>query len=253
MNLYVAWFDRIRLFLCGKMKQQFEQYTQEDFDVWKTLFDRQVVNLQDKACSEYLNALEEMGEVLYSDRIAEFSQLNEWFNSRTGWKMYCVPGLIPVDEFFELLAKKQFCSSTWLRTLSQLDYLEEPDMFHDVFGHIPLLSNSIFSEFIHEFGKLGVQHKENEQRIIQLQRLYWFTIEFGLINENGPKVYGAGIASSFGESIVSLKPETVRVPFNLDEILETSFETDKIQTKYFVIENMEQLYSAILELKVRWK
>ena len=235
------------------MKQEFKQYTQEDFDVWKTLFSRQIVNLKDKACSEYLLALDEMKAVLYPERIAQFSQLSAWFETRTGWTMYCVPGLIPVDEFFELLAKKQFCSSTWLRTMSQLDYLEEPDMFHDVFGHIPLLSNSIFSEFIHEFGKLGVQNKENEERIIQLQRLYWFTIEFGLINQDGPKVYGAGIASSFGESIVSLEPETVRVPFNLDEVLETSFETDKIQTKYFVIENMEQLYKAIIELKARWK
>lgn len=235
------------------MRQQFEQYTQEDFDVWKTLFDRQVVNLKDKACSEYLNALEEMCAVLYSDRIAEFNQLNDWFKPQTGWSMYCVPGLIPVDEFFELLAKKQFCSSTWLRSMSQLDYLEEPDMFHDVFGHIPLLSNKVFSEFIHEFGKLGVRNLDNEERVIQLQRLYWFTIEFGLIEQNGPKVFGAGIASSFGETICSLDENTLRVPFDLDEVLETYFETDKIQTKYFVIESMEQLYTAIIELKERWK
>lgn len=235
------------------MKQQFEQYTQEDLDVWRTLFSRQIENLEDKACTEYLGALDEMSDVLYPDRIAEFSQLNDWFKTRTGWSMYCVPGLIPVDEFFDLLAKKQFCSSTWLRSMDQLDYLEEPDMFHDVFGHIPLLSNSVFSEFIHEFGKLGVQNRDNEERVIQLQRLYWFTIEFGLIEQNGPKVFGAGIASSFGESIASLETETVRVPFDLDEILETFFETDKIQTKYFVIESMEQLYQAIIELKERWK
>ncbi len=235
------------------MKQQFEQYKQEDFDVWKALFSRQTVNLNDKACTEYLDALDEMREVLYSNRIAEFSQLNEWFKDRTGWNMYCVPGLIPVDEFFALLAKKQFCSSTWLRSKDQLDYLEEPDMFHDVFGHIPLLSNPVFSEFIHEFGQLGVQNGDNELRVIQLQRLYWFTIEFGLIDQNGPKVFGAGIASSFGESIASLDPQTVRVPFNLDEVLETSFETDKIQAKYFVIDSMEQLYQAIIELKERWK
>lgn len=235
------------------MKQEFENYTQEDFDVWETLFSRQTENLKDKACSEYLEALDEMKTVLRPERIADFSELNNWFKSRTGWKMYCVPGLIPVDEFFHLLSNKQFCSSTWLRSMDQLDYLEEPDMFHDIFGHIPLLSNSIFSDFIHEFGKLGVQHGQNQERVIQLQRLYWFTIEFGLIEQNGPKVYGAGIASSFGESIASLEAETHRVPFSLDEILETSFETDKIQTKYFVIENMEQLYTAIIELKERWK
>ena len=235
------------------MKQEFEKYSAEDFDVWKTLFSRQVDNLHDKACTEYLGALEDMKAVLKPERIPEFSQLNDWFETRTGWKMYCVPGLIPVDEFFELLAKKQFCSSTWLRSMDQLDYLEEPDMFHDVFGHIPLLSNSVFSEFIHEFGKLGVQNSTNEERVIQLQRLYWFTIEFGLINQHGPKVYGAGIASSFGESISSLEPTTERVPFELDEVLETFFETDKIQTKYFVIDSLEQLYTAIIELKARWK
>ncbi|MCJ8290611.1 MAG: phenylalanine-4-hydroxylase [Crocinitomicaceae bacterium] len=235
------------------MKQQFEQYTQEDFDVWETLSSRQEVNLKDKACTEYLSAIDDMKEVLYPGRIAEFSQLNDWFETRTGWTMYCVPGLIPVDKFFELLAKKQFCSSTWLRNMEQLDYLEEPDMFHDVFGHVPLLSNSVFSEFIHEFGKLGVQNIENEERLIQLQRLYWFTIEFGLIDQNGPKVYGAGIASSFGESIYSLDQKTARVPFDLDEVLTTFFETDKIQEKYFVIESMEQLYQAIIELKSRWK
>jgi len=235
------------------MKQQFELYTQEDFDVWKTLFDRQEVNLSDKACREYLTALGEMRSVLYSDRVAEFSQLDHWFETRTGWKIYCVPGLIPVEEFFELLSVKQFCSSTWLRSMSELDYLEEPDMFHDVFGHIPLLSNRVFSDFIYEFGKLGVSNKHNETRVIQLQRLYWFTIEFGLIEQNGPKVFGAGIASSFGESIFCLEPETQRVPFDLDEILETSFETDKIQPKYFVIESMEQLYESIIKLKERWK
>lgn len=235
------------------MKQEFELYTAEDFDVWKTLFSRQIENLKDKACSEYLAALDEMKSALRPERIADFSELNNWFKSRTGWEMYCVPGLIPVDEFFQLLSNKQFCSSTWLRSMDQLDYLEEPDMFHDIFGHIPLLSNSIFSDFIHEFGKLGVQHGQNQERVIQLQRLYWFTIEFGLIEQNGPKVYGAGIASSYGESIASLGAETHRIPFNLDEILETSFETDKIQTKYFVIENMEQLYTAIIELKERWK
>lgn len=235
------------------MKQQFDKYTTEDFDVWRTLFSRQETNLKDKACVEYLQALDDMSSVLYPERIAEFTQLNNWFESHTGWSMYCVPGLIPVDEFFELLANKKFCSSTWLRSLEQLDYLEEPDMFHDVFGHIPLLSNTVFSKFIHEFGKLGVKNRKNEERVIQLQRLYWFTIEFGLIEQKGPKVFGAGIASSFGETIYSLDEKTERVPFDLEEILETYFETDKIQTKYFVIDSMEQLYDSIIELKERWK
>ncbi|MFT5777699.1 MAG: phenylalanine-4-hydroxylase [Crocinitomicaceae bacterium] len=235
------------------MRQEFDQYKQEDFDVWKRLFERQVINLEDKSCKEYLTALDNMYPALSAERIAEFTQLDVWFLNHTGWTIYCVPGLIPVDEFFELLAQKKFCSSTWLRSMSQLDYLEEPDMFHDVFGHIPLLSNQIFSDFIHEFGKLGKANLANEERLLMLQRLYWFTIEFGLIEQDGPKVYGAGIASSYGESISSLAKETIRVPFNLEEVLHTSFETDKLQNKYFVIDSFQVLYEAIIELKESWE
>ena len=235
------------------MKQQFKQYKQEDFSVWKKLFERQVINLKDKSCIEYLEALSNMKTVLSAERVAEFSQLDDWFSNESGWRIQCVPGLIPVDEFFELLAEKKFCSSTWLRAMSQLDYLEEPDMFHDVFGHVPLLSNDVFSKFIHEFGMLGKENRMNEERLLQLQRLYWFTIEFGLIEQDGPKVYGAGIASSFGESISSLEEGTLHVPFNLDEVLQTSFETDKLQDKYFVINSFEELYNSILTLKERWK
>ena len=165
------------------MKQIFENYTNEDHEVWKILFERQKENLNDKACSEYLVALEEMKEVLHPNSIPRFTDLNSWFAQRTGWEIHCVPGLIPVDEFFELLAQKKFCSSTWLRLKSQLDYLEEPDMFHDIFGHVPLLSLPMYSKFMHEFGKLGVAHKDNPEIQIYLQRLYWFTIEFGLIKD----------------------------------------------------------------------
>ena len=235
------------------MKQQFKNYKEEDFKVWKTLFDRQEVNLMDKACSEYKSALQEMRTVLNSSSIANFNDLNQWFKEKTGWEIYCVPGLIPVEEFFCLLADKKFCSSTWLRSMEQLDYLEEPDMFHDIFGHIPLLSNQIFSDFAHEFGKLGKSFLHDQHKLVMLQRIYWFTIEFGLIEQSGLKIYGAGIISSYGESIASLEDNTIKKPFNLEEVLNCEFKTDVIQDKYFVIKSFDQLFESITELTNKWK
>jgi len=234
------------------MKQQFDKYTQEDFLVWKTLFERQEKNLQEKACSEYLEALENMKSVLNADAIAEFSKLNQWFEMRTGWEIYCVPGLIPVNEFFDLLSQKKFCSSTWLRSMESLDYLEEPDMFHDTFGHIPLLSNPVFSNFAHEFGKLGKSLAHDKEKVLMLQRLYWFTIEFGLIEQNGLKLYGAGIASSYGESISSLSQGNEKRIFDMDEVLNQVFKTDEIQNVYFVIDSFESLFESILVLTQKW-
>lgn len=235
------------------MKQKFSEYKDEDFVVWKTLFERQQMNLHDKACNEYLVALENMSDVLNANSIPKFTELNEWFQLTTGWEIVRVPGLIPVDEFFEFLAQKKFCSSTWLRTLEQLDYLEEPDMFHDIYGHTPLLSNAVFSNFAHEFGKLGKSFIGNEERLIMLQRLYWFTIEFGLIEQNGLKIYGAGIASSFGESISSLQDGTEKILFDVEAIISQPFKNDEVQSKYFVVNSFEQLFDSVLHLTKNWK
>lgn len=252
-----AQFNGIELFLCQKfnykvMKQYHEKYTAEDVAIWNLLFSRQFENLKDKASTDYLEALEKMNPVLNAQEIPDFTKINQWFKNETGWQIECVPGLIPVEDFFKLLSQKKFCSSTWLRSMENLDYLKEPDMFHDIFGHVPLLCNPVFSEFMQGFGKLGVQMKDDSVRLIQLQRLYWFTIEFGLIDENGAKVYGAGIASSFGETNL-LTGNTVEVsPFDLETILNKPFETDHVQNHYFVINSYEQLFEAILNLKNDW-
>lgn len=236
------------------MKQLFENYTAEDHEVWKILFDRQVENLSRKSCVDYLTAIDNMKSVFNREQIPNFDEVNEWFKSTTGWTIHCVEGLIPVDEFFELLAEKKFPSSTWLRSREKLDYLEEPDMFHDVFGHIPLLCRPEYSAFIHEFGKLGKEHIHNEHKLTLLQRLYWFTIEFGLIQENNTlKVYGAGIISSFGETNASLEdPKKERIPFDLETVIKTEFSTTEIQDKYFVIPDFEQLNTSINTLKKQW-
>jgi phenylalanine-4-hydroxylase len=231
------------------MKQNIENYTTEDQKVWKTLFDRQLINLQDKSCTEYLSCLKEMDPVLNSDSIPNFDNINNWFKNKTGWEIEVVPGLIPLEEFFELLANKRFCSSTWLRTMKQLDYLEEPDMFHDVFGHIPLLANPIFSEFAFEFGKLGMRAIGNQEKLEQLQRLYWFTIEFGLMkSKNGLRIYGAGLMSSYGESKSSLSADVTIIPFDIKLILNQDFRNDIPQNTYFSINSLDELYNSILSL-----
>lgn len=227
------------------MKQHYNNYNQEDFLVWKTLFERQVKNLEDKSCKTYLKCLQQLQDVLNPDEIPDFDKLNKVLYAKTGWSVVVVPGLIPVDEFFNLLANKQFCSSTWLRTMKQLDYLEEPDMFHDIFGHIPLFMDQGYADFAHQMGLLGQRFINDEQVLLELQRIYWFTIEFGLIEEQGLKLYGAGIMSSFGESnyVYSSAPELL--DFDLEKVIETDFCNSEIQTKYFVIQSFEQLFTAV--------
>ncbi len=224
------------------MKQEYKLYKEEDQLVWKMLFERQVENLQDKSCKAYLSCLEIIKGVLNSKQIPDFKRMNAKLTESTGWSIEVVPGLIPVEDFFRLLAQRKFSASTWVRKMDQLDYLEEPDMFHDVFGHTPLLAEPKFAQFMKDFGDLGVEFIDDEEVVVQLQRLYWFTIEFGLIYENGPKVYGAGICSSFGETTHSLSANVEVVPFSLEQVINTEFKTDVVQTLYFELESFDQLF-----------
>ena len=229
------------------MKQDYDQYREEDFKVWKTLFERQLANLQDKSCREYLDCLTELYPVLNADAIPRFEDLSAALKQKTGWSVHVVPGLIPPQDFFELLAQKKFCSSTWLRRMDQLDYLEEPDMFHDIFGHIPLFMDQDYADFAQQIGKVGVQYIDDEEVVTKLQRLYWFTIEFGVLKTNVGKIYGAGIISSFGESNAIFEGTADFIPFDLEELMNTDFRTDVIQTKYFELESLPQLYKAFDE------
>ena len=231
------------------MKQAYENYSAEDQEVWKLLFNRQKENLALRACTEYNDSLEKLAPCLNAATIPNFDDLNIFLKHHTKWQIHVVPGLIPVDDFFDLLADKKFCSSTWLRKRTQIDYLEEPDMFHDIFGHIPLLMNSTFSKFAQAFGKLGQQFKGNKEMLEKLQRIYWFTIEFGLIKENGEiKVYGAGIASSFGETNHVFSPKIKHINYNVHDVMNSEFDTDIIQEKYFVINSLEELKQSLNEL-----
>ncbi|MBL4667685.1 MAG: phenylalanine-4-hydroxylase [Flavobacteriales bacterium] len=226
------------------MKQQFENYTVEDFKVWKTLFERQVNNLQDKSCESYLHCLDELNDVLNSNSIPRFDALSKVLKEKTGWSIEVVPGLIPVEDFFELLSQKKFCSSTWLRSMEQLDYLEEPDMFHDIFGHIPLFMDEKYADFAQKMGEVGVQFKDSEKILIELQRIYRFTIEFGLLKGSQPQIYGAGVISSFGETNFIYEEGTEMLPFDLNEIINTDFCNSEIQTKYFLLNSFDELYES---------
>ncbi|UOB18168.1 phenylalanine 4-monooxygenase [Abyssalbus ytuae] len=229
--------------------QDYQNYTKENLQVWRILFERQVENLKNKACVEYLESIDILSDVLNADEIVNFEKLDKKFNSLTGWSIEVVDGLIPVDEFFELLSRKKFPSSTWLRKKDQLDYLEEPDMFHDIFGHVPQLVQKDYSNFMQKFGEIGYKNKDNPEYVKQLQRLYWYTIEFGLLSENGKrKIYGAGIISSYKETNHIFETDIEVIPYNIKQIMDTEFIISDIQSHYFEIESYKQLYTSLFEL-----
>ena len=228
------------------MKQDVSKYTQEDKIIWKLLFEEQIQNLQNKACKAYLEAVEELSEVFCSKEIICFDKLSKKLKQKHGWSIVVVPGLIPVEEFFEMIQNKQFPSSTWLRTKKQMEYLEEPDMFHDIFGHIPLLMNKDYGDFIQKFGKIGYSHRKDLHLIKQLQTLYWFTIEFGLVKETaGFSIYGAGILSSKKETIHVFENTIYTQPLNVEKVIETPYDISDIQETYFEIDSFSQLYESL--------
>ncbi|HLP10339.1 MAG TPA: phenylalanine 4-monooxygenase [Flavobacteriales bacterium] len=233
-------------------KQNYAAYSNEDFTVWKTLFERQVTNLEGRVSHYYLDALVKIG--FTPNRIPDFNEVNQILKQTTGWTLEVVPAIVPEDRFFTLLSSKKFPATTWLRKIQQLDYLEEPDMFHDVFGHVPLLLNEAYVSFFKGVAKLAIENIDNAEVIAALGRIYWFTIEFGLINENGKaKAYGAGIISSFGETNHALSEKASHFPFEVRTIMHKPFVNTQIQTDYFVIESFEQLFASLTQIEAEIK
>ena len=231
-----------------EMRQDYAAYTDEDFKVWKILFDRQIVNLPEAASEAYLKGIKEIG--FTSDKIADFEDVNRRLANSTGWSIQVVPGLIDDDLFFGLMNNRRFCSSTWLRKMEQLDYLEEPDMFHDAFAHMPLLTNQHYVDFLEDLSGIALKYIDNKWAIELLSRIYWFTIEFGLIRENDNlRIYGAGILSSVGETKYSLSNEPAHYEYDVKRIMNTPYWKDKFQDKYFIIESYEQLYESLPEIE----
>ena len=230
------------------MKQQYELYTDDDQLVWQTLYDRQMATLQKSACREYLEAQSHVN--FRRDKIPRFDELNLLLGDRTGFGLTVVPNIQPNEIFLPCLAAKEFTATTWLRKMSQLDYLSEPDMFHDVFGHVPLLSHTVFADFFHRFGELGVKYIHNEKAVEMLGRVYWFTVEFGLITEKAEtKIFGAGLISSHGESLHCLTDKVIHKPFNIAEIMHQDYNNTVMQDLYFVLPSFDALLNSLDEVE----
>jgi phenylalanine-4-hydroxylase len=220
--------------------QGWEQYTAEEHGVWKTLFERQTRLLPGRACNSFVRGMSELP--IGSDQIPDFRRLSDILMQRTGWQVVAVPGLVPDEVFFEHLANRRFPSGHFIRKPHQLDYLEEPDVFHDVFGHVPLLMHPVIADYIQAYGEGGLRAQKLGV-LDKLSRVYWYTVEFGLVKQkDGMRIYGAGIASSATESLFSLEDASPnRLKFDVERVMRTRYRIDDFQESYFVIEDLDEL------------
>lgn len=215
-------------------------YTDEENEVWRDLYARQIESIRGRACQEFIDGLEILD--LPADRIPQPKEISAILRERTGWEVAPVPALINFDRFFKLLSEKKFPAASFIRTRESMDYLQEPDIFHEIFGHTTMLTHQAFADFTHAYGKAGIKASKEER--VFLARLYWFTVEFGLINSTGNlEIYGGGIASSPGETVYALESdEPVRRPFDPIDALRTPYRIDIYQTVYYVLEHMDDLF-----------
>lgn len=220
--------------------QDWASYGPQDHATWKTLFERQSALLPGRACNAFVQGMRDLP--IGADRIPEFDALSEVLMARTGWQVVAVPGLVPDEVFFEHLANRRFPAGQFIRQPDQLDYLEEPDIFHDVFGHVPMLMNPAIADFIQAYGTGGLR-AQKLGTLAQLARVYWYTVEFGLLREaGGLRIYGAGIASSFTETRFALEDASPkRIGFELERVMRTRYRIDDFQETYFVIDDLDAL------------
>jgi phenylalanine-4-hydroxylase len=226
------------------VNQHWERYDAEDHAIWRTLFERQQATLRDHVCEEYLEGLDALD--IGAEGVPEFTRLSARLKRLTGWEVVAVPGLIASRPFFQLLANRRFPAGAFIRRRDQLDYLEEPDVFHDVFGHVPLLSNPDYADYMSEYGRIGLEAVENKG-VKFLARLNWHTIEFGLIRKPaGVRIYGAGIVSSFGEARYVIGDLSANhLGFELSRVVGTGYYIDDFQASYFVIDGFDELFDLM--------
>jgi len=223
-------------------EQHWERYTAQEHTLYRRLCERQTAQLAGLACGEFIEAVGQLGD---PRQIPRFDDLSDTLRRATGWQIVAVPGLIPEEAFFALLAKRRFPVTSWLRNPDEFDYVVEPDVFHDLFGHVPLLFDPMFADYMQAYGEGGLKARDL-QACEYLARLYWYTVEFGLIDTPaGLRAYGAGILSSAGELRYSvMSPVPQRLGFDLTRIMRTSYKIDSYQASYFVIDSFAQLIAA---------
>jgi len=226
--------------------QDWDRYTPAEHAMWDHLFERQAGMLPERVVPEFMDGL----KVLRMTRpgIPHFDELSERLMKATGWQVVAVPGLVPEAVFFDHLANRRFVAGRFIRSAEQRDYLQEPDIFHDVFGHVPLLANPVFADYMQAYGKGGLR-AHGFGSLTALARLYWYTVEFGLIRHGGGlRLYGAGIVSSYGESMFALDdPSPHRLGFDLERLMRTQYRIDDYQQTYFVIDSFEDLLRRTLD------
>ena len=235
----------VPVYTTGVVEQPWADYTLSDHVVWDTLFARQRELLPGRACREFMDGVERFG--LGDGGVPKFADLNRVLAKATGWELVGVEGLLPDEVFFDHLAHRRFPVTWWIRKADQLDYLSEPDLFHDMFGHVPLLLNPVFADYMQAYGRGGMKaFALGPQALTNLTRLYWYTVEFGLINTaEGMRIYGAGIVSSKGESMYCLNSSAPnRIGFDLERVMSTRYRIDTYQQTYFVIDDFKQLFDA---------
>jgi phenylalanine-4-hydroxylase len=225
--------------------QGWDRYTAAEHGVWTTLYERQLSLLPGRACEAFLRGIDALD--LHRGGIPDFARINPELQRLTGWSVVAVPGLVPDAVFFEHLANRRFPAGQFIRKPQELDYLSEPDIFHDVFGHVPMLTDPVFADYMAAYGEGGLRASKLAQ-LHHLARLYWYTVEFGLVQERGAlRIFGAGIVSSRAETVFALEdPSPNRLGFDLERVMRTPYRIDDFQQVYFVVPSFEQLREATL-------
>jgi phenylalanine-4-hydroxylase len=228
-----------------RVSQNYDAYTAEEHAIWRTLYQRQVGLLGEHAAPEFMAGLRLLG--VDAHRIPSLDEASERLKRLTGFEVIGVPGLIPEADFFAHLAERRFPVTVWMRRRDELDYLVEPDLFHDFFGHLPMLAHTVFANFIQAYGAIGA-HAQSPAALKMLARLYWYTVEFGLVaTSRGLRAYGAGILSSSGETIYATRATgPARIRFDLERVLRTNYLIDSYQKTYFVLHDIEELFDSVL-------